>query len=622
MRKYALPIILVLVLLSTLGGIALGAYALDIVVTENGTATHAMLGCNHTLNIAYMASHDFCGSQALDTRVVQGSAVKPHMPVSDRLMFAVPVGISSSQALQFTTGSTNLTDFHIIPGYSANSTVGYVSVADNNTNLELGDNFTIEQVGWVDTTYEIFVENFLTYTEEDDNNKLTVTATKAEGADVDRDIDVWLYADKGSDYFDALDIDFEIYVASTSLDGGTGGIAITNTANKSVADFADTDISVLAMREGADYKLKLWRGYNVDDDAYTGSSNTLYYCTLSRAAGNDSVSVPIYSDVGRTDLLGTITVVGFGTTKYQYVYGFVNINAIQSGKDFDGYVQNLDLTGGVDKNLVGKQGAFRTYVSATGNITSTMAGGIVTATGISSGERKIVTTADTANLTISVYDANDDLIDGNSTALTANVTDTDANWIFLQNNVMPYCDNMTIEIDGVQQLWFDPDDIITGVNLPDRSVNSNNGTFHWGSNPAGVAITLGSLDPDYEPAVVGPGLETPDVAPGITEPATMYPADVAMTAAMVNDPLYVFFKVFSDASGISILLMWWMTYMGIALLAFLVLYKHTHNLLISGSMLIAVFGYAVNRGIMPFWIVLLAIMLLAGFLVLERRQQL
>jgi len=188
------------------------------------------------------------------------------------------------------------------------------------------------------------VENFTTYTEEDDNNKLTVIANKATGVDVDRDENVYLYKDKGADHFDALDVDFEIYFSSnTVVDDGKGGMAITNTVS-SYRTFATTDIWFgCAWYSGVNKRFMLQRGCAVVNDWYTGLFDTPYYCTLRRTAGSNSVALDIYSDSARTNKLDTVAVSGFGTVKWQYVFGFVNDNASSGNNDWDGYIQNLDL---------------------------------------------------------------------------------------------------------------------------------------------------------------------------------------------------------------------------------------------------------------------------------------
>jgi len=201
--------------------------------------------------------------------------------------------------------------------------------------------YTTDGATW--TRGVISIEDLTTYTEEDDNTKLTVSATKALAADVDQDEDVWLYRDMGAGFFDGLDIDFEIYVAATSLDDGRGGMAITNTVGD-MTEFASTDITVYASEgAGPAYYIKLMRGNSVATDSYTCSAGTIYYCTLERVAGQDDVYLKIYSDAARTTLVDTLTVAGFSTTTYRYVFGFVNNNSAAGNKDFDGYVQNLNL---------------------------------------------------------------------------------------------------------------------------------------------------------------------------------------------------------------------------------------------------------------------------------------
>jgi len=87
------------------------------------------------------------------------------------------------------------------------------------------------------------------------------------------------------------------------------------------------------------------------------------------------------------------------------------------------------------------------------------------------------------------------LIDGTEEDRTSGVAvpDNANGWTFMQNNVMPYADNIKIETDGVLQAWYEPNDIIAGTTLPDRAGGDNPGTFSWGSNPSNVGASLGSI---------------------------------------------------------------------------------------------------------------------------------
>jgi len=190
------------------------------------------------------------------------------------------------------------------------------------------------------------MEDFTTYTEVDANSKLTVIATKATGFNADSDEDIYLYKDKGADHFDALDIDFALFIEADSGVNAYCGVAITNTIG-TIQGFASTDLAVVAQEAaGPAWSIRLVRGAVVAEDFYTCSSNTLYYCTLSRTAGSDTATVKIYSDAARTSLVDTLSLSGFSTTKYQYIYGFVNRNNSGTGTDFRGYVQYLRIGSG------------------------------------------------------------------------------------------------------------------------------------------------------------------------------------------------------------------------------------------------------------------------------------
>ena len=186
-------------------------------------------------------------------------------------------------------------------------------------------------------------ENFSTYTEVDTNNKLTVTTSKATAADADRDEYVYLYKDMTTDHFDALDVDFELFIEASSVEDGLAGVAITNTIG-SIPQFENPDVTVYIVDVASFARILLVRGALIaNDQSINLSFDTVYYCTLTRAAGNTTCNCLIYSDSGKTDLLDTLGVTDYGSVKWRYVYGFVNYNSGHSGLNFDGYTQNLDL---------------------------------------------------------------------------------------------------------------------------------------------------------------------------------------------------------------------------------------------------------------------------------------
>jgi len=89
---------------------------------------------------------------------------------------------------------------------------------------------------------------------------------------------------------------------------------------------------------------------------------------------------------------------------------------------------------------------------------------------------------------------------------------------------------LTVEMSGVSssyfyvqrvpggRLWFQPNNIIIGTTVIDKSGSGNTGTIHWGTNPDGIEVTVLGMKPFEEP--VAPGGEEgvpPDVLPVPTE---------------------------------------------------------------------------------------------------------
>ena len=155
-------------------------------------------------------------------------------------------------------------------------------------------------------------------------------------------MDVYLYKDFGASYFDGLDIDFELEIDSDTTQDGLGGVGLSNTIGNSHI-WSTSDLAVMGNEyPGPQARIYLYRTF-VAVDNFNVSFNTLYYCTLSRAGGSGTVTVLIYDDSGRTNLLDTLTVAGYGANKWRYLYGFVNRNSGGSGEEFDGYVQNMTI---------------------------------------------------------------------------------------------------------------------------------------------------------------------------------------------------------------------------------------------------------------------------------------
>ncbi len=187
------------------------------------------------------------------------------------------------------------------------------------------------------------IEDFSTYTEVDGTGVLTVTSSKITGLNVDKDIDAYVYKDFTANHFNRLKVYFEVNIESGSDVGGIGYMGFSDTVGTKAAWEATSLIAGMAKVGGPLYKVILIRGNSVASDNYTGSADTLYYCTIVRAAGSDSATLLVYDDAPRTNLLDTLAVAGYGANKWQYAYGFVNTNEAQAAENFSGYIQDLQL---------------------------------------------------------------------------------------------------------------------------------------------------------------------------------------------------------------------------------------------------------------------------------------
>ncbi len=198
-------------------------------------------------------------------------------------------------------------------------------------------------------------EKFLTnYTEVDTGNYLTVSDPKILATALDQDTNAYVYKDFGANYFDKLDVLFELYLGSGSQTGAEHMLPDFTTALLTkFNEAAAYDLLVSAYKASASVlQIYMYRGNNV---AYDGSVNlsldTIYYCRLERAAGNNTATTKIYSDSGRTTLVDTLSVAGYSTTKWRYAYGFLANSHATTGRDFTGYIQNMDLQEAVATNF-------------------------------------------------------------------------------------------------------------------------------------------------------------------------------------------------------------------------------------------------------------------------------
>ena len=206
----------------------------------------------------------------------------------------------------------------------------------------------------------------------------------------------------------------------------------------------------------------------------------------------------------------------------------------------------------------------------------------------------------------------------------ASVPDNANDYYLFENNSMSYCDNMTISVNGVQRLYYNPNDIIvsTGTTgtLPDR-VGANDGTIYWGENPAGIAVTLGSMSASTQPTISDFEEETPrDVLP-IAPVSDWYGDGTISKASTLASPFRTAVTVVSDNTTLSEIQVW--RFYGLVIWLFVTvaagfsLRGHLGiTMMVSGATLGGLVAFDYN--IFPLWLLVITIGCFIGGFIAER----
>lgn len=217
-------------------------------------------------------------------------------------------------------------------------------------------------------------------------------------------------------------------------------------------------------------------------------------------------------------------------------------------------------------------------------------------------------------------------IDGTSEgsfARPVTVPDTSDNWTMYQDNSLIYSDNLSIVVNGITELWFRPTSIVESIdattgNLTDLTNVYNHGIITWGSNPLGVAVTMGGLVSDFAGAGDPAPLATPDIVPVVTTPITA--TDAAILVTLAGDPFYGLFDAVNSVTSISIVLMYQLALFFLAIVIFVSCYKLFSHLFLCGVLFCVPIGYGVALTVFPFTFIAVIIVVLIGSAVMEGRQ--
>jgi len=188
-------------------------------------------------------------------------------------------------------------------------------------------------------------EDLTTYTVSDPKSNLDVSSDTITVTTAKRNEDYYVVKDFGADYFNGLDIDFQLHHLSTSTEGSLlGALGLSNTLKYQDMWGETTSIFICTVETTESTReMRLYRGYDSAMDSISISADRTYYCTLSRSTSSDTVTVSIYRDSDRTSLFGTLELSGFGTgTKYRYFYAAVSRYS-NSTASASGYIAHIEI---------------------------------------------------------------------------------------------------------------------------------------------------------------------------------------------------------------------------------------------------------------------------------------
>ena len=235
----------------------------------------------------------------------------------------------------------------------------------------------------------------------------------------------------------------------------------------------------------------------------------------------------------------------------------------------------------------------------------------VSATGIASDIHTINVVANGTNLSISI----DNLTKDSIAWAGIGINDNNDNWTLAENNTLPCIEYFNYSVSGTPVLWYQPNAMISGFTLPDRSGKANNGTIHWGGNN-GITVTIGSTT-SYATSTAegGKANETANTVLPADMPENWYTGNSSLSGL----PYYARFLSASNEIGMPVRSLYAIVIVGLAIAIGLGV------LLFTGSLTLAAIGtglmlYAgVRADVLGGWIVFVFILYALCLMYLARR---
>lgn len=190
------------------------------------------------------------------------------------------------------------------------------------------------------------LEDFTTYTEVDvPADRINITSSKITITSADRDENCYVYKDKGSNFFSG-DFEHWMTVSTTANEYFQGNYWGLSNELGSLNTWTN-GIYLSIHNTGPAIYLTELDNNSVYNDGYTFVGDTPLYIEVIRdeeIGTYGTIYAYIYSDSDHTILLDTLSVTLHTSKKdFQYIYGITCSNDGVTGRDWDGYIENLSL---------------------------------------------------------------------------------------------------------------------------------------------------------------------------------------------------------------------------------------------------------------------------------------
>jgi hypothetical protein len=534
-------------------------YRAAIAVTESNGTAYSMLPIMVPSNNDWLADNGFMQADALDTRVeTLGGLAKPHMVTDNMTIFASLIPASSQTNLYFSTGNSDLVTMDIVMGYG-----GYVTVADH-ADLEFANNFSVNLT--------------------DVNSGIGRIIGKGEA---------WgLYRSSSSNVTGAI-------LSLTSQTGVSSSTEMySGYRTRAGQHFTSYPISYIYSVEA----------YIAKSGSPTGTANLTI-----RKASDDSV-IGIIGSVN-VSTLGAAAWIKFDTTPVlnpvaQDIYVCVEYNGGDAGNKIIVSDNTPSSISGVFAYYDGSWHDGATYDTSIKIVSSSL----FVSSSITLGTNDYILNANTTNLTLIVNGAVSDTI-----ALGAVSVPNNANNIIIGSSAVSYIESVSITTGGTLRATYAPTSMIIGTNLPNNSTpGSYNGTFTWGANPAGIAVTLGGLVSSGQPDVGSTSSPSPNDRLPESGGGDWF-GEPAVAGSLLTNPLRPFVTLVSDNTTLTELQTWrWMGLIVVLLVTAIAVKTVPRHLIIACIAAGVATVAMVVLSIWPLWALAMLVLYVVGGVISER----